>query len=874
MLISFKARISKQRPGLFLSARSSSNPIGCTDPPWLLPPHPYKNFQISFRLHTIPRRSKGKKLRRRRLSLSNSMIPRPYSMDAHTRAQDLASSILTASSPPAIATVITAVESILCKLSPDQSRSFFSIAFPALICRLFGFDESSINTMRSTSSSTAWIDQAHLNLDLAVRLFALLSPQGPLFSAISSADRLGLVKYVFPAERLPEWMRYALQSERHSSILSDLCPLFRGRVKEDPIQGAFQLQLNAFEYYIFWFAYYPVCRGSSKGSDDILAPKSRRKSRLESWTSSLPVLVYASRRSGHKTEVSLYLRLFYSYMCAFVPKCGLGSHQPYRSSLLHYSSSCDISLFEQAEFLVYALIHFWLVDNDFSPLALNVCRSFGISFRHRALIVETPPTAGLGEMVKLFVKYFSSCLVVGAEGSSKVLGSIGTSSTRSMVSLESTVCSWNSAVQRPLYRFLLRTFLFCPIGASMKNVTQVFYIWVSYMVPWRTNPEDFVEFEPPTVYKLESSKKEPIQGKIIGENASCHPLGLYTPLWEGYVASNYLFYSSLVVHFLGFAHKFLHADVETVVGMVLKVLNILTSSKELTNLLRNVHTAYQSKKSGIYSHFNVDKYIPSIRQQLEDWEDGLCETGTDGAFLHENWNQDLRLFKDGEDGAPKLLQLFVLRAEHEIHLLSGENVQSRQALESIKSQMKFLFDVALAPQPHLQNSIEDLPSPCHGRKDVFAPKHPGFGTGKWADVKYKGDWMHRPISDTEVAWLARLLIRFSDWLNESLGFDRVESNGESCRPTYVEPANGDWRFEGGPMELATMLVNLVASWLGMFGHSLVSFMRGHGMRINLRLFSSQKFFMFCIIYLIFYALKKVSAALSLGDGVKLARNHT
>lgn len=44
-------------------------------------------------------------------------------------------------------------------------------------------------------------------------------------------------------------------------------------------------------------------------------------------------------------------------------------------------------------------------------------------------------------------------------------------------------------------------------------------------------------------------------------------------------------------------------------------------------------------------------------QLLQDWEDGLCETDADGSFLHENWNKDLRLFSDGEDGGQQLLQV-------------------------------------------------------------------------------------------------------------------------------------------------------------------------------------------------------------------------
>lgn len=36
----------------------------------------------------------------------------------------------------------------------------------------------------------------------------------------------------------------------------------------------------------------------------------------------------------------------------------------------------------------------------------------------------------------------------------------------------------------------------------------------------------------------------------------------------------------------------------------------------------------------------------------------MCESDADGSFLHENWNKDLRLFSDGEDGGQQLLQVF------------------------------------------------------------------------------------------------------------------------------------------------------------------------------------------------------------------------
>lgn len=71
-----------------------------------------------------------------------------------------------------------------------------------------------------------------------------------------------------------------LQNERDCRVLADLCPLFKGRIKEDSIKGSFQVQLNVFEYYIFWFAYYSVCRGNSENSDTVRVRRSR-KFRLE-----------------------------------------------------------------------------------------------------------------------------------------------------------------------------------------------------------------------------------------------------------------------------------------------------------------------------------------------------------------------------------------------------------------------------------------------------------------------------------------------------------------------------------------------------------------------------------------------------------------
>ncbi|RWW41536.1 hypothetical protein BHE74_00052975 [Ensete ventricosum] len=751
-------------------------------------------------------------------------------MDSQNRAQDLATTVLAAAALSEIAAACSAVESFLRRHASDQSRAFFSVALPALICRIFGFDDvpppssSASSTAPGRPASTAWIDQAASDPALAGRLLALLAPDGILISSISAVDRHALVRYVFPIERLPEWIRFALQSDRPISVLSDLCPLLKSRVKEDAVQGSpYQMHLNAFEYFMFWFAYYPVCRGNSESSDANVVRKSR-KFRLQKWTSSLPVLCSSSRRYGQKPECNLYLQLLYAYLHAFVPKNRL-SYQPYRSSLLHYSLSYDDTAFQQAEFLVYTFVHFWMIDNDFSPLPVNVCRSFGWSFPYKAVLGEAPPTAGLGDVLKVLVKYLNSdSTVSGTESrhmvygeSPRSKGSLDVVSSRNvMLYCENSVGSWNAVIQRPLYRFILRSFLFCPIGASIKNASQVFYLWMSYLEPWNTSPEDFSKFDPAKM-KKEVGGNENINESSKGKQGRHIDLQ-YSPAWESYVLSNYLFYSSLVMHFLGFAHKFLHTNVESVIQMILKVLNVLTSSNELLDLIRKVDVVFHSKPARpAYSSNDAYKYIPSICEQL---------------------------------------QLLVLRAEHEIQMSSGDVSSTIQTLDAIRIQMNIFFGGPLK-KPHTSTSQAD--DPHHGRGEIFTPKHPGIGQRTWADVRYKGDWMRRPISDTEVAWLARLLIRFSHWLNESFGLDHVDDS-DSAGPTIVEFGRTEVCNVEGPKEALNMVLALLGSWLSLFGNAVVRFMRAHRIKINLRVFASKKFVMLLLLYAVFCTAKKVLSA--------------
>jgi len=272
---------------------------------------------------------------------------------------------------------------------------------------------------------------------------------------------------------------------------------------------------------------------------------------------------------------------------------------------------------------------------------------------------------------------------------------------------------------------------------------------------------------------------------------------------------------------------------------VIQVLEVLSSTPELLDLLHKVDAAYHAKLVAD----DVLKYVPSIREQLKDWEDGLSENDADGSFLHEHWNSDLRLFSYDENGAYNLLQLLLIRAESEILRLSGDAQQALQTLDSIKSKMKRVFQGQIGRIHESTSSLEELHyQHQQARGEVFTPKHPSLGKSSWDDVKYRGEWMKRPISETEVAWLARILIRLSDWLNDALGLDRGDANDSpaAARATYIRFDRSDLNTVGGPKDAARVALVALCSVIVLMGRALLKFMRSHRVKINLRVFASKK----------------------------------
>uniref|UniRef100_A0A0A9DHG5 Sphingomyelin phosphodiesterase 4 n=1 Tax=Arundo donax TaxID=35708 RepID=A0A0A9DHG5_ARUDO len=748
-------------------------------------------------------------------------------MPPRADASSLAAAVLDAATPPAAAAAATRVLDYLARHAADHPRAFFADAFPSLLYRLFV----------SCPSSPSFIDLAAADPTLADLLLSLLAPSGALLAAAAAADHLALIRFVFPSERLPDWLRLALASDSSTDLVS---PLLSARVGSE-------LHLSVFEYYLFWFAYYPVSSASPAAPASTSNPTLKSRSRIESWVSTLATTTI--RKPCQKPESSLYLKLLYAYLREFVPVArtplrGMGGG----GSILHRTGSDGSGAaesFARAEFLLHTLVQFWLVRDDFSPLPVQTSRALSLRLpsRARAELSERPPSPGLGDAVKLLVMFLNCCdsraLVDARMVSEGMLVWNGVCDTQAGF--------WNPLIQRPLYRFVLRTFLFCPIGAVIKNAAQVFSVWLAYMEPWKVTQQELDGYD-----KHQAGEAKETQKSKLVYNAS----------WNTHVLSNYLFYSSMLVHFLGFAHKFIHSDVSSVLLMVYKVMEVLSSSPESLDLVHKVDAAYHSRlvASSPVSD-DVLKYVPSIREQLKDWEDGLSETDADGSFLHEHWNSDLRLFSYDENGAYNLLQLLLIRAESEILRLSGDTQQALQTLDSIKRQMKRVFQGHIE-RMHGNASLEELHNQHQGRGEVFTPKHPSSGRSSWADVKYRGDWMKRPISESEVAWLARILIRLSDWLNDVLRLDSADADDSPVTATYIRFDRSELNTVGGPKDAARMALVAVCSLIVLVGQALLKFMRSHMVKINLRVFASKKLLSAAVVLYAVVAVTRNASSIS------------
>ncbi|GBG73494.1 hypothetical protein CBR_g16835 [Chara braunii] len=67
---------------------------------------------------------------------------------------------------------------------------------------------------------------------------------------------------------------------------------------------------------------------------------------------------------------------------------------------------------------------------------------------------------------------------------------------------------------------------------------------------------------------------------------------------------------------------------------------------------------------------------------------------------------------------------------------------------------------------------------------------PALGRHTWAEVRYKGDWMKRPVEATEIGWLVEQLVKLSNLVNRVTGLDQ-ETEWDRGNEQKEGTENGD-----------------------------------------------------------------------------------
>lgn len=193
----------------------------------------------------------------------------------------------------------------------------------------------------------------------------------------------------------------------------------------------------------------------------------------------------------------------------------------------------------------------------------------------------------------------------------------------------------------------------------------------------------------------------------------------------------------------------------------------------------------------------------------------------------------------------------MLRAEVELQTVLGDNQAHNMAcLDSIKAQMGCLFGDSTPKNIHV---ISETRENKHPRDEIFSPRM--TGKQKQTGMKYK-DWSKRPISSDEIAWLAKILVALSCWLNEKLGLNQSETtDNEGPVWSYVE-VSGETRNVSGPADTMKVVFRSIVSWFIFVTGATVKLMRDHGLKVNLRILASKKIVMLLFMVIAFRVLKK------------------
>ncbi|KAK9917041.1 hypothetical protein WJX75_000269 [Coccomyxa subellipsoidea] len=727
----------------------------------------------------------------------------------------------------------------------DNYRGFFEQCFSQLLKQIFGYDGSS------------WLDQAAQNGEEANAraLEDLLSPHGKLFKAMHSADADGLIRFMFPLERLPTHTQVLLALEGGRQEL-ERWPQYRGRIFQDA-QGRTQIHLNVLSYFLFWMAFY-VLRGSQ--SQSLAAPtRTALYSHLNPSFGSVKKTLGLTR-SQHPVEGHPYLRLLRLYLEEFLPR-NASSRPTDRMTGLRGSGAAGSSHMlvglpaaaaarpaaqehaSRGELLLSVFMEFWLADGD-CPLpgapgggsgpntpkrrsSRDGWKEYNDSWGGllsapssslRAVSFD-PPSEDLVEALVVLSRYIVSVETPGSKDSSKdgpfSLAQAGTTAwlplspvqpvTSMQVprvvgsaylppSLGAAARPPAQAFARSLYRLLRRSFAQWP---EHRTVTPAVHLWCAYMAPWW--PPNGSAAAASGTSQPQPAAGGPPQGlrrqlSHVGELVRRAP-GESQPHGD---ASGGRFskaqWQAHVLANLPFYSLLLPLFLEFTRSRV-----SFRCDESLEDLKRVLAIFAQAPELCELIAAVEEDYARFLQHPGRRPEGPYAELLPFLAEQAQDW--EAAALATSTTGAPSSSALPELRMFSREASGAAQKAQEALTAATGAGRDSLLAEVrALAAAVLPMRAAEATTAQPAGTAAAAAQSLPpvrALQLGRREVLGYRGHPLRRPIASNEIAWLARVLVRASDAANAALGLDRPATEEEAAQGGPVQHAKEVLRRRGG-----------------------------------------------------------------------------
>lgn len=500
--------------------------------------------------------------------LRRSWEKRPEEGDKAHGLEDLADR-LNKVSDSAVEGALADVEAYVSDCSREGLLTFFqSYCFQSLLYRLFGLEQG---------TGGGWLDKAAKG-SLGVgpsRLLEFLKPTSPLISAAREADKLRLVTFCFPSDKLPAKAQRMLSDPSSHQTLASSLP-YRGCVfvGSDPAGNKGTVQLSVYNFLTFWLAYFSArpCSTSEPDASPFahlaLAPTTAEHP-LHGGGMGFQEKHAAAMRPSRQSKLArsraaLCQAVLARHLLHFLPA---HSGSDVESSGAQATSTLPADV-NQGTMLVSALAEFWLSDVGEDSLDIQEGS-------------WAPPATERVASVRLLVQH-----VLAAYRQARETGDEGR-----LESIDPAL----AFLRRRLYTFLGRCMTRWPADGS-EGLDGIVGVWTTYIAPWYCEfPKQSFNGRQHQAQRIVDFVAQRIGRKNEGHGAE--ESGSVAVEWRAFIDANAPFYCCLLTRFAHLCQRGVQSDPQGFASLLRKASSRLASNNaalmRAMAVERDMHDFYQ-----------------------------------------------------------------------------------------------------------------------------------------------------------------------------------------------------------------------------------------------------------------------------------------